>query len=102
MATDDHSAAGAQLTLDRRLDLAAAGALRLAFLDRRGQPVSVDAGGVAHLGALALQVLMAAAAHWRQAGIALTFAARSAAFDAALSTFAVPIVELESRGSACA
>jgi chemotaxis protein CheX len=85
----------APVTLDRRLDLTAAGPLRARFLALRGKAVRVDAGEVALLGGLCLQILLAAAAAWRDDGRPLRIAPRSAAFDAALASFALPLSALE-------
>ncbi|MGB7269858.1 MAG: STAS domain-containing protein [Albidovulum sp.] len=88
------------LILPARLDLTQAEALRQACLARRGQPLCIDAGGVRHLGALCLQVLLAAAKDWRQHGLDLQIAPRSAGFDAALGTFAVSLSDLQSKEAA--
>lgn len=87
------------LTLQRRIDLTAASALRSEFLARSGQPLRVDAAGVGHLGGLGLQVLLAAAQHWRQSGQTLVIEPRSAAFDAAIATFGLSPSALEYRGA---
>ena len=96
MTVDTIPAASGPLVLAKRLDLTEAAALRQSLLDRAGQAVTLDAGRVAHLGGLCLQVLLSAARDWRAAGRALKINARSAGFDAALSTFAVPLASLES------
>ncbi|MCY1125367.1 STAS domain-containing protein [Frigidibacter sp. RF13] len=92
---DREADGAAPVTLDRRLDLTVAGRLRTRFLALRGRPVQVDASEVALLGGLCLQVLLAAAATWRSDGRAFRIAPRSAAFDAALSSFAFPLSALE-------
>lgn len=83
------------LTLDRRLDLTAAAGLQRALLAHDTLHLSLNAGAVGHLGALCLQLLLAAADDRRKRGGSLTLAARSAAFDAALASFGVPIGRLQ-------
>jgi len=53
------------LELPQRLDHEATGTLHETLHDRRGEPVTVDAGAVTHLGAIALQLLVSAQAQWR-------------------------------------
>ena len=98
MAATDVLQDGETLLLPRRLDLGQAAGLRQSLLDRRGAPVLLDAGDVAHLGGLCLQVLLAAAQGWRDGGLAFGFRARSAAFDAALVTCSMPLSALLSAG----
>lgn len=73
------------LTLPARLDLVNTRPLADDILARAGGDLIIDAGGVGHLGALAAQVLLAAARDWKSAGHRLTIAPRSAAFDEALA-----------------
>jgi chemotaxis protein CheX len=75
------------LVLDPVLDLKASGPLRVALLERRGRPLSVDASGVERLGGLCLQVLLAADRTWAEDACAFDIAARSTAFDDALAQF---------------
>ena len=72
------------LKLNGRLDSAAAAQLRQDLIARRGADLAVDAGGVASLGAMSAQVLLAAAQAWRQDGRALTIATASASFSESL------------------
>jgi chemotaxis protein CheX len=88
------------LILPARLDLTQAEALLQACRARRGQPLCIDAGGVGHLGALCLQVLLATAKDWRQHGLDLQITPRSAGFDAALDRFAVSLCDLQSKEAA--
>lgn len=88
----------ANLTLPRRLDLTAAAPLRNTLLSHRGMAITIDAGEVAHLGTLCLQILLSAAADWRSAQLSLVFCARSGAFTSALTSFAVPLSALHSEG----
>ena len=59
------------LVLPPRLDLPAAAPLAQALKERLGSDIAVDASQVTHLGALALQVLLSAAATARRRGHAL-------------------------------
>jgi chemotaxis protein CheX len=85
----------ADLSLAARLDLNAARPLHAALLARRGDDLVIDAGRVQHLGALGLQLLLAAAQGWRQAGFAVSFARRSPEFDDALRLFGVTLDDLQ-------
>ena len=69
---------GTPLTLDARLDLRAAGPLAQAIIARRGADLVMDAHAVDHLGALAFQVLRAAAKTWAEDGHTLGLAGASA------------------------
>lgn len=84
-----------ELTLDRRLDLNAATDLQRALLAHDMPRLSLNAGAVSHLGALCLQLLLAAANDRRKRGASLALSPRSAAFDAALATFGVPLDRLQ-------
>lgn len=85
------------LVLAKRLDLTEAAMLQLVLLEQKGKAVTLNADKVLHLGGLCLQVLLAAAADWRQRGLRLHIEPRSAAFDSALCTFAVPLSALQSE-----
>ena len=87
--TDGH------LILAERLNTMAAASLHKALLARRGQDLALDAGSVTDMGALCLQLLLAAARDCRAAGRSFCITARSPAFDAALTTFAVPASALD-------
>ena len=80
-----------------RLDLTEAAALRQSLLDRCGRAATLDASGVTLLGGLCLQVLLCAGRDWQALGLEFRIHPRSAAFDAALSTFSVPLWRLESK-----
>ena len=56
------------IALTARLDSAAAAALARDLGTRLEQDIDLDAGDVTQIGALALQTLVVAAAHWRTAG----------------------------------
>lgn len=91
MTSDRPSVSPQQLALDGRLGLTEAAGLRqhLLALDRsRDLRVCTDA--VSHLGALCLQVLVAAARDWRRAGRDFQLSPRSPAVAAALAQFALP------------
>ena len=64
---------GASLTLESRLDLTGAKALSAAILEHRGKDLVIDAQAVNHLGAMALQVLRAAAQSWADSGHQFSF-----------------------------
>ena len=75
------------LVLDPVLDLKAAAPLRTALLEHRGQPLNIDASGVQRLGALCLQILLAAHHTWADEAHALTITPRSEAFDESVRLF---------------
>lgn len=64
---------GAALFLEDRLDLRSVAALAQALADRRGSDLTLDASAVRQIGALAVQVLRAAARSWAEDGYRLTF-----------------------------
>lgn len=64
---------GTALQLEARLDLRAAGSLAKEILASRGGDLALDAGATEHIGALAVQVIRAAARTWAEAGHALRF-----------------------------
>ncbi len=61
------------LELTPRLDLRAVGDLKSDLLAHRGADLTLDAGKVDHLGALALQLLRSAARTWAEDGHVLAF-----------------------------
>jgi chemotaxis protein CheX len=63
-----------QIALPETLDMRSAGPLRDQLLAARGEPVALDASNVRRLGALGLQVLIAADRQWREDGYALHLA----------------------------
>ena len=75
----------AVLTLDARLDLSAVRPLAQRIGACDGADLSLDAGGVTHLGALAAQLLVAARQRWASAGLRLEVGPRSPAFDEAVA-----------------
>lgn len=87
------------LILDRRLDMNAAAELQRALVAHDAPRLTLNAGAVSHLGALCLQLLLAAADDRRKRGGSLDLSPRSAAFDAALATFGVPLDRLQTRAT---
>ncbi|WP_041527175.1 STAS domain-containing protein [Paracoccus aminophilus] len=77
------------VTLASRLDLTEASGLAAALNAHSGQPVTLDAGNVEHLGGLCLQVLLAAARQWRETTCEFAITPRSAPFSDALTIFGV-------------
>jgi chemotaxis protein CheX len=90
MTSDRPSASPQVLTLDGRMGLTEAAPLRqhLLALDRT-RDLRVCADAVSHLGALCLQVLVAAARDWQRAGRDFQLTPRSPAVAAALAQFAL-------------
>lgn len=72
------------LKLNGRLDSAAAARLKQDLVARHGADLTVDAGGVASIGAMSAQVLLAAAQAWRQDGRSLKIGNASAPFSEGL------------------
>lgn len=62
----------AALELTPRLDLTAVGDLKTAILAHRGADLTLDAGKVEHMGALAVQLIRSAARSWAEDGQMLT------------------------------
>jgi chemotaxis protein CheX len=58
----------ASLALPAHLDIAAAGPLKDRILAHRGRDLELDGSSVVRLGALCLQVLLAASRSWRRDG----------------------------------
>jgi chemotaxis protein CheX len=67
----------ATISLQPKLDLRAAGPLREELLAHANDDVVLDAASVSQLGALALQVIRAAARSWAEAGRSLTLVGAS-------------------------
>jgi len=72
------------LVLPAHLDLAAAAPLKAALLARRGGDLTLDGSSVSRLGALCLQVLLAAAATWRSDGRAFEVSSPSPGLEEGL------------------
>lgn len=92
----------ATLVLAERLDLPAVRPLACDLLARAGCDLTLDAGRVGHLGALALQLLIAAARRWRADGVRLAIEPRSPSFDDALRVFGVDPALLAPGGGGAA
>lgn len=88
-----------ELVLHARLDLSAAGTLHAALLARSGAPLRIDAGAVTHLGALCLQILLAAARDWRRRGVVLMVDPVSPQFDRLLSAYGLGPADLQSTAA---
>lgn len=91
---------GQCLKLPCRLDLTAARGLKADLLALSGRSLRLDASEVTHLGGLCLQLLLAAATHWRLSGQPLVIEPRSDVFDTALTAFGIDRSILEQRGAA--
>lgn len=77
----------AVVNLDPNLDIRAAAPLRETLLAHAGMPVTLDAGQVGRLGALCLQVLLAAKADWSAKGAPFSIRDPSAAFTDTVRLF---------------
>lgn len=69
--------------LPDRLDSSAAPALLASLRERIGRPLALDASGVEVIGALALEVIVAAGRQWERDGQPLTVIDPSARFTSA-------------------
>ena len=79
--------------LPDRLDSSAATGLMQALLDRRGQPLVLDASKVDLIGALALEVIISAGKQWSDDGHSLTVSAASDRFRASCDALGLdPVV----------
>ena len=81
----------AVVNLDPNLDIRAAAPLRDALLAHAGTPVTVDAAQVSRLGALCLQVLLAAKRDWTARGLEVSIQAPSSAFAETLRLFGAQV-----------
>jgi chemotaxis protein CheX len=86
----NESAQPATLRLPSVLDLRAAAPLVAEFASLRGRPISLDASGVAQVGAQCVQVLVSAQQTWARDGVLLTLMNPSGAFLEALRILGVP------------
>ncbi len=80
---------GEPLQLPAILDLKAAAPLASALMARRGADITIGAGEVQRLGGQCLQVLLSAAASWREDQQVMRFESASAEFRTALELFGV-------------
>lgn len=84
-----------RLELPARLDLLAAEELAEAFEHLRDNPIEVVASGVRHVGALSLQVLLAARLQWQRDEIEFRLADPSEALIAGMARLGVPATIFE-------
>jgi chemotaxis protein CheX len=82
------------ISLAAVLDLNEASALRGKLMGLRGGNVVVDASGVERVGALCVQVIMAAAKTWDEDKLSFTFSKVSDAFQKTLQLIGVNIDHL--------
>ncbi|MBY6152584.1 STAS domain-containing protein [Vannielia litorea] len=87
----------ASLPLPARLDLPAAAPLREALLGHEGKPLSIDASPCESVGTPGLQVLLAAAKSWREAGVSLSVDGLSEDCAAQLAIFGLSPDDLCSK-----
>lgn len=80
--------------LSVHLDSASAPIVASDLLERRGQPLCVDASKVEFAGALGLQVLVSAERQWRLDGHAFRIDPLSARFKEAAEGLGVPLEDL--------
>ncbi len=78
---------GHAIRLDANLDIRAAAPLRETLLAHQGTPVELDAGQVTRLGALCLQIMLAACRDWSARGVAFSILNPTAAFTETLRLF---------------
>ena len=83
-----------KLRLGKVLDLRVAALLQGELLEARGRPLQVDASQVEQIGALCLQVLLAARNTWKADGVALELTASSSEFDEGLALLGANAAQL--------
>lgn len=89
------------MRLERNLRLNAAKPLWRQLAAARGAPIVVDASEIEHLGALCLQVLVAAARAWARDGLSFEIATASHEFNDAVRLMgAAPHLPLQSVAEA--
>ena len=76
------------------LDLNEASTLRGKFVGLRGSNIVIDASGVERIGALCVQVIMAAAKTWDEDKLSLTFSKVSDAFQKTMQLIGIDIDHL--------
>jgi chemotaxis protein CheX len=87
-----------RLELPCRLDLLAADELAEALEHLRDTPLEVIATSVTHVGALCLQVLLAARLQWARDGVVFRIVAPSEAFASGLTNLGVSMDIFEEGG----
>jgi chemotaxis protein CheX len=85
------------ISLAAVLDLNEAAALRGKLMGLRGSNVVVDASGVERVGALCVQVIMAAAKTWDEDKLSFTFSKVSDAFQKTMQLIGVNVDHLLAR-----
>jgi chemotaxis protein CheX len=80
------------ISLPPVLDLAAAGTLQASLLAMRGKPACLDASEVQRMGALCLQVLLAARSTWANDGQPFSITRPSPGFTEATTLMAAGIL----------
>lgn len=88
------------IVLPAVLDIQQAEPLRAELLALRGRPVVIDASAVERLGALCLQVLIAAQRTWTADGATIAIAPASEAFAQQWTTFGAPATAVGSGDAA--
>jgi chemotaxis protein CheX len=82
------------ISLAAVLDLNEASTLRGKLMGMRGSNVVIDASGVERVGALCVQVIMAAAKTWDEDKLSLTFSKVSDAFQKTMQLIGVDMTPL--------
>lgn len=82
------------ISLAAVLDLNEASTLRGKLMGIRGNNVAIDASGVERIGALCVQVIMAAAKTWDEDKLSFTFSKVSDAFQKTMQMIGVDISHL--------
>ncbi|MFT4184089.1 MAG: STAS domain-containing protein [Rhizobium sp.] len=82
------------ISLAAVLDLNEASALRGKLMGLRGSNVAIDASGVERIGALCIQVIMAAAKTWEEDSHSFTFSKASDAFQKTMQMIGIDIDHL--------
>jgi chemotaxis protein CheX len=85
------------ISLAAVLDLNEAAALRGKLMGLRGSNVVIDASGVERVGALCVQVIMAAAKTWDEDELSFTFSKVSDAFQKTMQLIGVNVDHLLAR-----
>ncbi len=91
------SDASLRLPLPSKLDLPAAAPLRDELLGQEGKPLVIDASPCENIGTPGLQVLLAAAKTWREAGVSLSVEGISEECAAQLAVFGLSSDDLCSK-----
>ena len=90
---------GVVLGFEERLDVAAVRAVQKDLLDRRGTATTIDVSDVERIGALGIELLIAAHRQWRQDGQDLQIAGVSATVTDAFGDLGLDAVTLDVRNT---